>query len=159
MGRLLCSLELLRLASLYGEVPLSSPTNLSHHKGIYKCSCQLTGVIAALLKFSFFHLFFNHKLPMPCCSGMAWYWDDVFGRTQEKTNRLRVTFIVQLSPVLCRQHLDKNWNRKRLLQLEAQPLTTIYQEGLRLADLVTLGFDKHSPSWSPSLVRSSPQFY
>lgn len=81
MGRLLCSLELLRLASLYGEVPLSSPTNLSHHKGIYKCSCQLTGVIAALLKFSFFHLFFNHKLPMPCCSGMAWYWDDVFGHT------------------------------------------------------------------------------
>ena len=59
--RLLCSSELLRLKRLYGEVPLSFPTKVSHHKSIYKCSCQLPGVVATLLKFSFSHLLFNHK--------------------------------------------------------------------------------------------------
>lgn len=75
MRRLLCPLELLRLTRLYGEVLLSSSSKASHHKGIYKCSCQVTGVIVTVLEFSFSHQFFNYKLTMTCCSGMAWYWD------------------------------------------------------------------------------------
>lgn len=59
---------------------------------------QLTGFIGTLLKFSFYLLFFNHKLNVPCYSGTAWYWGSVW-LMEEKTANLCVTFIVQPRPL------------------------------------------------------------
>lgn len=74
MRRLLRCLEILRCTKEGNtELPYQTVSSL----GYLQSPQQLTGFIATLLKFSFYLLFFNHKLTVPHDSGTAWYWDSV----------------------------------------------------------------------------------